>query len=174
MRVIAAAVLLLVTAGAAAQGGLYYGVLGTGVIYEDDTVDDQWRPVGLTAKLGQRFTDRLAIEGRVGTTTDDTQSVLGVDVDLKVDYYASAFGRFDVTTGAAKLYGLAGVTHGKLSADADTLGIGDSESDTGLSYGVGLDLYGNEHLAVTVEYIRHIDDDDYTIDAANLGFTYSF
>lgn len=170
----AGAVLALFAAPAVAQEGLYWGVLGTGVFYDDDVVDERWEPVGLTAKVGQRFTDRVALEGRVGATSDDTQTVLGLDVDVKVDYYAAAFGRFDVTTGDAKLYGLLGLTHGELSADIDSLGLGDSETETDFSFGAGLDLYATDNLAITAEYIRHFDDDDYTIDAFNLGVTYAY
>ena len=52
--------------------------------------------------------------------------------------------------------------------------IEDSERESDLSYGIGVDLYGTEHVALTAEYIRHFDKDDFRIDAVNLGLTYQY
>jgi opacity protein-like surface antigen len=159
---------------------LYWGASLTQLRYSDDRLADTWKPIGGTLKLGYEATERFAIEGRIGITGEDDRSydsnVGPIEVALQADYYASVFGRFNVTTGPAKLYLLLGATSVRLSAEATANGVsvGDDETESDLSYGVGLDLYGNRHLAVTVEYIRHLDKSDYYIDAANLGFTYRF
>jgi len=156
------------------SGNAYFGVHMGGLRYEEDNFDAH--EVGAGMRLGYEFNDYFGLEGQVnaGLTNDD---VFGVG-DIGIDYLASLFvrGNLFLWSPQARLYGLIGVTHGKITAEA--FGISDSLTDTEMSYGLGVELYGNSRNAVNLEVIRYMDGEDdgidYNVDAFNLGYIHRF
>ncbi len=156
------------------SGNSYFGVFVSGLRYEEDAFDAH--EVGAGLRLGYEFNNYFAVEGHVtaGLTNDE---VFGV-MDIGVDYLASAYlrGNIFLWDPQARLYGLIGVTHGKITAEA--FGISDSLTDTEMSYGLGFELYGNSRNAINLEFIRYMDGEDdgvdYDVDAFNLGYTHRF
>ncbi|MCU7948113.1 MAG: hypothetical protein KZQ72_15985 [Candidatus Thiodiazotropha sp. (ex Cardiolucina cf. quadrata)] len=50
--------------------------------------------------------------------------------------------------------------------------------ETSLGYGLGIELYGHERNALTLEWIRYADNDihnvDYKVESVNLGYLHRF
>jgi hypothetical protein len=119
----------------------------------------------LKVKLGKILNDNFSIEGQLGliTDSDEKRGIATSGVYLRA---GKDFGQY-------KLYGLLGYSgvhfyHDQFEDDSDSSG----------SYGVGLEIFGNKHIAVTLEYLRmldkSLDDGDLTFDTMGIGFTYYF
>jgi hypothetical protein len=91
-----------------------------------------------------------------------------VEVEIEVNYLVGIYGVLHSDTEAkATFYGLIGVTQGELEASA--FGESFDEDDTGLSYGVGVNIgYFN------LEYMSYLDEDDYSVTAISAGFVTEF
>ena len=156
----------------AAEDELGFSGWYTGVLYSDSEykarsdfgdINKNWGHI--RAKGGYIFNSLLSVEGQLGMTTNSDQDK-GV---LSYGVYA----RLGKDLGQYKPYGLLGI--GGFSAYQDQ---GNDISETGASYGAGIEIFGSKNLAVTFEYLRlidkTIDDADVTFDTIGLGFTYYF
>lgn len=166
--VLSIAALLLAGAATAQAQGPYpqWYVGGDAMFWElDPDGGDSADSVGLRVRGGAQFNDYFAVEGHLGTGGSDSSR--GRDVDL--DYLAGAYakGILPLARGV-RLYGLAGFTEVDLSSGP----FSDSESD--FSYGVGGEFDLTPNLAVGADYMRYLDEDRFTFDAASVGATYRF
>ena len=156
------------------SGNGYFGVNLSGLRYEDDF--DDFHEVGAGLRLGYEFNNYLAVEGHLGAgLTNDT---LAGYIDIGVDYLAGIYlrGNIFLWDPQARLYGLIGMTRGKITAEA--FGISDTLKDTEMGYGIGVELFGDSRNAINLELMRYMDGeyqgDDYNIDAFNLGYPHRF
>lgn len=156
------------------DGSNYFGVSALGIRYHEDLVD--FHDTGFALIGGHEFNDYFGVEGRVGTgLTGD--KISGI-VDVGVDYLVSIFARASIFLWDphARLYVLAGMTHGKLTAEA--FGLSSSLTDSELGYGLGFEFFGDNRNAVNLEFIRYIDGEDqgidYNVDAFSIGYTHRF
>ncbi len=156
------------------SGKAYFGVHAGGLRYEEEDYDAN--EVGAGLRVGYEFNNYFGLEGQLnaGLTNDD---MFGVG-SIGVDYLASFFVRGNIFLWDSKtrLYGLLGVTHGKITAEA--YGISDSLTDTEMSYGLGIEFYGNSRNAINLEVIRYMDGEDhgfdYNVDGFNIGYIHRF
>jgi hypothetical protein len=142
---------------------------------------------GVVLKAGYDITNFLAIEGQVGGTIkesyslvdDQGQEVAGYDVrGENAGIYARANWRLRNIT----LYGLVGYGYYNLVEDFYFEGFMDESfttDETGLSYGLGIDLFGSSRTAFSVSWMQLIDEEtefDFTLDvsAVYVGITYFF
>jgi hypothetical protein len=142
---------------------------------------------GVVLKAGYDITSFLAIEGQVGGTIkegyslydDQGQEVFSYDVRGE---HAGIYGRVNWRLRNFTLYGLVGYGYYSLVEDQYLDGFYDytlTTDATGLSYGVGIDLFGSARTALSINWMQLIDEEteDYPIfdvSAAYIGITYYF
>lgn len=134
----------------------------------------------LNGFAGYQINDYLAVEGRVGVGIADESVDLFEDgsVDVGVDYTAQALvkGSYHFSD-VVSAYGIAGVAKNKYSFSQGNQS--DSSSDTGLTYGVGVQFAISGNSALNLEYQKLPDmdmDDDagISVSALTVGYTYRF
>lgn len=124
---------------------------------------------GLRLRGGVQFNDYFAVEGHLGTGGSDTNR----GVEFELDHVVGAYAKGILPLGDQfRLYGLAGVSEMEGSF---TVGpFEGSERETDFSYGAGAEFDLTPNLAVGADYMRYLDQDDNTFDAASVGLTYRF
>ncbi len=135
--------------------------------YESDsgtTIEDDHGFMGGT--YGKMFNDIFSVEGRVGFTSNSGYK----NGTTLYGGYLRARKKMD----SIGFYGLLG--YGGIYTYAEDE---DSESEGGLSYGAGLEFFGSDSTAITIEYISLFDDtddndNDHSLTAINLGISYYF
>ena len=154
-----------------AGGGLW------SVKYSPDEGPD-YSMVGAMIKAGYEIDRNLAVEAHLGLTESDSQNVFGddVEVSLEVTTLAGVFGRYswlhEEQRGWARFYALLGFS----VVDVEARGQGNTgnDSDTSVSFGVGMELFGSDHTAIALEWVRYIQKQDYTIETPMVGLVYRF
>jgi len=153
------------------QSGMYAGVNFSAVSYEESSRGT----ANLTAigiKLGKEINRNFAIEGRLGTGISDDNLGGGVN-DVSLDYYLGAYAKGILPLSPRiGLYGLAGVTYGKLSASGGNLRL--SSADADFSYGFGMDFGIGATTALNVEWMRMFEGSGYNLDAVSVGLNFRF
>jgi opacity protein-like surface antigen len=165
-------IVLLVTSFSA-QAEIDLSGTYTGVQFADNTdrfvdssgIATEYNHGHIKAKYGWILNDSLSFEGHLGITSnsDERAGILtyGAYIRPNID-----FGKF-------KLYGLLGLG-GTYNYD-DKL---KDHSESGGSYGVGVEIFGSKDLAITLEYVSILDKSvnggDLTFDTLGIGFTYYF
>lgn len=115
-------------------------------------------------KLGWIINDVISVEGQLGFTSnsDSSKGIITTGGYLRA---GKDFGQY-------KLYGLLGLTNLYYYSDNG------NTSESGGSYGAGIEIFGSKDLAITLEYLSMVDKSingaDFTFDALGLGFTYYF
>jgi hypothetical protein len=138
-------------------------------------------------KAGYDITNFLAIEGQVGGTIKESYSIydnqgqeaLGYDVRGE---HAGIYARANWRLRNFTLYGLVGYSYYNLVEDFYLAGFVDESfntDETGLSYGLGVDLFGSSRTALSINWMQLINEEtefDFTLDvsAAYIGITYYF
>ncbi len=146
----------------ALQEGSYIG----GGLFIVDTnfqglnTEDNITFTGLEAQFGYKHSWYLGGEVRLGLGLIDSSfstSTLG-DVTSNLDHYQAIYYRLEKTNEVAKLYFLAGFS--SVSVSSDFSGGDTSESESGLSYGVGIGFLSEDLLWTwNFEYRELLDDD---------------
>lgn len=154
-------------------GPSYAGIDYTYSTYEQDTLDES-NPSAIGIRIGRQLMPIFAIEGRIGTgISDDTIDVGGIASDLEIDSVLSALLRGELPlTEITSLYVLAGFSRAELSAS--TAGIGLQDAESGFSWGGGVGFSAPRGTAVTLEYLRFLDEDDFEFSGLNLGVHVGF
>jgi hypothetical protein len=155
-------------------GDSYFGVNAQGLRYSQDD-DFDAHEAGLGLRLGHQFGNYLAVEGHATIGLDNDTSA---GVEVGVDYLAGVYlrGNIFLWDPRARIYGLVGVTYGKVTKEA--FGLSDTTTDTEPGFGFGFEFYGDDRNAFNVEFMRYMDgeedDENYEVDAFNLGYTHRF
>lgn len=142
----------------------------------DETGVDTLNPNAIKFKVGKYVAKNVAIEGHLlfGAGSDSTV-YSGVDVDLKLKNAISVFVKGDLPLSAtANLYGLLGMTKGKLELALPAYNYTDSADDSGLSYGFGAEVAVGEDMYLSGEYIMYISESDYDYSGFNIGVSKKF
>lgn len=112
---------------------------------------------GLRLRGGVAFNDYFALEGHLGGG--------GSDGSVELDSLAGAYAKGILPiTPDFRLYGLAGFT--EVDFDLD--------EESGFSWGGGAAFDVAPNLALGADYVRYLDESNYTFDAASVGMTYRF
>lgn len=161
----------------------YYGIGYHMGSYEETGVPEA-NPDAIAFRAGSYLNQVIAIEARLALgIVDDTVRVnaqdlgLGVnadiDVDVELDTALSVFIKADVPmTPFVNAYGLLGLTRGEVEASAGGFTV--SESETGLSYGLGIEGEINRRTSLSVEYVQFLDEDAFEYTGINFGITTRF
>lgn len=151
----------------------YFGAsfhLGT---YEEDGIDTV-NPISLSLEGGKYIAENLALEANILLgIQDDSVTSGGIEADIGVKHAISFFLKGDLDLNEInKLYGLLGYSKGKLEAtfpQFDNASV--TESDSGLSYGVGFESELTPEVSAKIEYIMYLSEDDYDYSGINIGFS---
>ena len=153
---------LLANAAPLEQGTPYAG-LNYSLLSFDVGEGAEIEPTALVGKAGFFLVDQIAVEGRLGLgATDDA----GVEIDRMTGVYLS--GHLPLGE-QASLYALVGHSNVKVSD-----GGAGSESQSGFSYGFGVDLYPSEEFGVNLEYTQYLDETEVDLSAVSLGVKLHF
>lgn len=155
--------------------GLYSGIYFSNAKdkFEADSGGKEEESRGhIKIKLGKYLNNFLSVEGQIGMTnnSDDTQGISTYGAYLRAN---KSFGKYN-------MYGMLGYS-GIYSYHDDF----DSVSESGGSYGVGLEIFGSKNLALSIEYLALLDmsvdgDDpnfgsgDLKFETIGIGLTYFF
>ncbi|MEW8026997.1 MAG: outer membrane beta-barrel protein [Candidatus Thiodiazotropha sp.] len=157
--------------GAGVEGNRYFGVMVSSPQYKEDDSNTDFRSAGLLARGGMEFNEFLAVEGQFGLFGEDVVNDRSYQIEYLLSIYAR--GNLPLIDTRTRLYALAGVTH--FSGNVPGFS---SVDETAIGYGLGLELYADEHNALTLEWLRYAVGDihnvDYKLESASLGFIHRF
>ncbi|OEY65354.1 porin family protein [Marinobacter sp. X15-166B] len=155
----------------------YAGVQIAHLTWDEPDVEDL-NPTALVGRLGHYVHNNFSVEGRLATgLSDDSTSVEGVKVSLEIDYLLGVYGVGHLPINdQVSVYGLAGFTKAKASAEASFGGATFSTSDDGtsFSYGVGGQVSLSQNAALTVEYASYYDRKDVQVSGVSAGLNFRF
>ncbi len=148
--------------------GAYTGLLfsSSNAKFSDTGGSEEYSSGHIKGKLGWILNDIMSVEGKLGMITknpdgDEVKDVVSYGVYLRA---GKDFGQY-------KLYGLIGATGIQYRTT-------DKNTESGGSYGLGLEIFGTKDIAVSFEYLmmldKTIDGTDVMFDSLGLGFTYYF
>ena len=148
----------------AANDGGYLSANLSRVTYKESGVSDA-HPLTAGLRVGSALTEHFSLEARLGLGIRD-DAVGGVDLEL--DNYLGAYTRFIApVSDSVAVYALVGIARAKLTASNGFVSASDTEK--GLSYGIGAELATGPRGFVTLEYGRLVSGDDYDLDILTLG-----
>ena len=129
---------------------------------------------GAMLNLGYDLNNYIALEMAAGAS--ETYEDPATTDTSKINYAASGFLRFNVRFSRVTFYVLGG--YSKVESSSTTGSTKTTYSDSGSSYGFGIDFYGTRDLALSVRRVEFFDSNEPTgnrhLGATMLGITYYF
>lgn len=160
---LAAALLAAPGLASAEQPNLYFGAaIGGYEVDQEDVGGDVDDATNLDFRLGYHLFDFIGVEARAGGNTGGVSG----DSSAPDTRYVGVFGRFDIPFEKVNVYLLVGASEVEL--DGET--VDDDEYDP-VAGGLGIELYGSERTAITLEYMSYSDN---AYSGVNLGIKYHF
>lgn len=159
----------------------YFGLSAASFDFEQKGAGgSSFNTYGGIARLGYDLGNYLSVEGRMGFGGKDDDGTYRVE-PARV---AAAYVRLNLPIDKVKIYLLGG--YGAVTAKVDLMGVDTSHDElTGASYGGGIELYGNRTTALTLEYVRYVEeqnyedaaigvDADFDVNSLSIGFVHHF
>lgn len=148
----------------------YYGLGYQKGSYENSGVPEA-NPGAIVFRAGSYLNQVVSIDARLALgITDDT---VGAGVDVELDTALSVFLKGDIPmTPFVNAYGLLGFTRAEVDASAGGTTV--SESESGLSYGLGIEGEISRHTSLSVEYVQYLNEDNFEYTGINFGITTRF
>lgn len=148
--------------------------------FDTDAGSISSNPDTFVAKYGYSLFRNLAVEAHFGMSTEEVDEE--TDDSVVTDYMFSVFARGELPLAAHNitLYGLVGLSSAKATYDTEesVLGIATpvsySGDATGLSYGVGVELYGLPSTSLHVEWMSYLSADEFISKGFVFGITHHF
>ena len=155
--------------------GLYFG--GSFARHDINDIDDRFN--GAVLKLGYDLTNFLGIEAHGGATAEQTflEATGAGLVDVQFQH-AGIYARLNWRSTNSMLYALVGQSYYKIHVDYTS--IPDYEDNlSGLSYGIGAELFGSGKTSVTANIMQLIKEKDefgseWNVRTVYLGITHYF
>jgi|GEM_PF-1612313 len=188
IKLIVCVLLAVFTSVSIAQGTTYRGMYAGGSFTNHKGKGSDERLTGGVLKLGYDLVNFLAIEGHVGGTIvetiySDPEYLDSGYTDVRSEH-AGIYARLNWRLTNITLYGLVGYGYYKTKFDfiayEDPFFDRSGENDEqGLSYGVGIDLFGSARTAVSINWMQLINekdefDNETNVQAIYLGITHYF
>ena len=133
-------------------------------------------PTMLVLRGGSLINKNFSLEGRFGfglTEGEVTSSGIPITIEVNNMMGIYALGHLPMNNDLS-IYGVLGYTSGELTAAAPGTGITITDSDSGMSFGIGADLAISKTMAINVEYMSYIEEETYDFSALAVGFTGRF
>jgi opacity protein-like surface antigen len=137
-------------------------------------------PIAAGISGGITFNENFALEARYLTgAKSDTKTFQGFDVELEVDYVYGVYAKGMLPVGPVTPYLMVGYSSGKETARVDVLNLSASDSDSGPSFGIGVDYPVNENFRLNLEWARLVEGEDdlgvgFKIESLTFGAAYHF
>ena len=149
--------------------GIQYAIGDIGVADTSET----FNPTTLVARVGKYFHNHYAIEGRMAIPlNDDTKTISGTNTTVGLFSLFGVYGAAHLNLWKRNsIYGIAGLS--LVKGEIDSLSTNKSDSDIGISYGIGADI-GSGRTVLNIEYISYSDDTSFDFDALGLGLKIIF
>lgn len=131
-------------------------------------------PTMVLGRFGGAVDQYFGFEARLGLgLSGDSMSIDDESAEVDIDYLVGGYGvaRLPIA-GTITPYGIAGVTLADFSADSDAIKA--SGTETGLSWGIGVEASVTPVASVGLEYMQYFDDSSYDVTALSLGFRMRF
>ncbi len=154
---------------AVAQDRFYIGMDAMNWYYDEEDGRD-FSSLGVRGRLGLKITRNFSLEAHLGASGTDRSG--GERRELDWLYAGLARGDLPITR-YTSLYGVMGIAHVDISG-RDDAGNSFSESDSGVSIGVGLDFQVNNGTHLNLDLIRYIDASDFDFSALSVGARWTF
>lgn len=171
--------LVLASAGVQAQsqaqsGGMYGEVGLTSVKVSSDGYS--LTPRVLRGVVGYEVNPNFAIEGMVGFgVSDDTVTVSGFKVAGEVDHMIGLFVKPKVAVSPdLELFARAGFVRTKVTASLSGFGLSASDSQSDVSYGVGLAYSISKGTSLNLDYMSYYNKDGVKANGVTLGVGFKF
>lgn len=113
---------------------------------------------GYVVKLGYDLGDYLSVEGRAGTGDASSADVAGLKMEGRT--LTAAYVRLNLPVKKVKLYVLGG--YASINVRTELAGTVHNKDLKGASAGFGIELYGNRTTALSVEYMRYVNQEKLT------------
>jgi opacity protein-like surface antigen len=142
-----------------------------------DISNATFAPTTLRGRLGltilPEMVPAISLESHLGFgVTDDTQTIQGADVTLKLATYLGFYVRGDFKVMEdATAYLLLGMASAQLSGPLGSGGLPNDDTEAGYSYGVGATYQLPWDLKAYLEYASIVDGDNFTVTGIGLGVT---
>ena len=161
---------------ASAANQTYFGVQYAQV--DEDEFDLE--PTAAVFRVGSMTNQGYGYELRIGTGLDGddrTETIFpfgDVNVDLEIDnligFYLLAEGR----AGPASVYGIIGYTKVDFTLELEAGGLtaDDSDDESDLSYGFGVNFGDSNRVRFNIEYMQYLDKNDVDASAISLGVVF--
>lgn len=157
---------------------LYLGING-GSYPDMIEIGEKEDGLGGSFQIGYDLHKFIAVESQLGVAYASIEESAGGN-SLSANslvYYGSIYLRGNVRFDTFTFFAMAGYTYlqndFEISSNIALFNIDDSESFDDVSYGAGVDLYGNGTTALSLKWMRIIDmGDQGELDAWMLGFTH--
>jgi len=176
LGVFAVVALFSVPATSSEAGSTYAG--GQFALLDFDLGFVDFEPTALVGRVGHFFVDNVAIEGRIGVgISDDSISAPGARLSVELENLFGVYllGHLPIE-GIVSPYGLIGFTSAKAKATfEDDFGrFSESDSESGFTWGLGVDVRVAQQVSLNAEYVRYLDKSDFDFSAVSLGVNYWF
>ena len=156
--------------------GIQYGVAG----YDEAGISKTYVPTAFVMRLGRYFDPNLSVELRLGNgQKDDTQFLpeigggVNVSVDLDTIMAAYGVGHLDLAE-SISAYGMLGVSKVRATVSAQGSGARNSDSESGFSYGAGVDVAISDSVALNIEYTQYLNASDVDLGVIAVGAVFEF
>ncbi len=162
-----------VLSGAEFDGRPYLGIQYAVADISVGPQSDGFSPTTLVARAGRYFRNNFSAEGRLAfPLSDDSQATPAGELSVGLFGILGGYGTAQVTFGERfTLYGIAGIS--MVAGEVDLAGSDQSDTETGLSYGAGLDFaFGSS--ALNLEYMSYLDKSGFDFDALAFGLKILF
>lgn len=128
---------------------------------------------GARLTLGTKLNDRFAVEVHAAGLGSDTTRAGKVSLDSVVGVYAKAYYPF---SRHFRAYALLGAAQAKLELEPAYGGERQARSESGVSWGLGLEFDADTagRWAVRLDHMRYVDMSDLHLDVTGLGLLYRF
>lgn len=147
------------------------GYLGASVQSYDyqDTQVSEVSTSALRLQAGAQLSDGVAIEAHYGVGLgEETIQFQGAAQTLEIDHFRAVYVKPMLPVNPqVSAYGLLGYAEAQMLVDTQQGGAPQRFREYGTSYGVGAQLHLNPYTALTIEYVRLLDETDF--DASSLG-----
>ena len=153
----------------------YFGANLASIEYSEEGISQEADLKAAYARVGLDLTTYFSSELRLGFGLgNDTVDVLGREVDVQLDKVAGAYFRAGIPASEKVYpYAIVGYTYGELTASVTGL-TRKTESESDLSYGVGIDFIIDYESIITFEYMSYLDKDGAEIKGPSIGLLTTF
>ncbi len=157
-------------AGGAAAPGFYVGGGYSDTEVEIDGLGSDADVGVLFARGGYQLNQNVAFEARLGLVSEDDKAD-GWNVDIEELYGLYLKAGLPTQIGLYP-YVLLGVTHAEV--EVSRRGFSESDSDSDISYGFGVDYWFTSQVSAGLEFINYYDNDGDEISGITLGLNFKF